>query len=74
MIDSYPSTGIWIWIWEWLRGLCKQLGGFEPKIAALANSHESLIGMVAAGRGVFVGPEICYSRKRTKLEISGKPQ
>jgi DNA-binding transcriptional LysR family regulator len=38
--------------------LCKRLGGFEPEIAALANSHEGLIGMVAAGRGVFVGPEI----------------
>ena len=43
---------------EWLRGVCKQLGGFEPDIVALANSPESLIGMVAAGRGVCVGPEI----------------
>jgi DNA-binding transcriptional LysR family regulator len=42
----------------WLRGFCKRLGGFEPEIAALANSNESLIGMVTAGRGVFVGPEI----------------
>ena len=43
---------------EWLRGVCKQLGGFEPDIVALANSPESLISMVAAGRGVCVGPEI----------------
>jgi DNA-binding transcriptional LysR family regulator len=43
---------------QWLRGLCKQLGGFEPEIAALADSPDSLIGMVAAGRGVFVGPEV----------------
>ena len=43
---------------EWLRGLCKGLGGFEPNIAATANAFESLIGMVAAGRGVFVGPEL----------------
>jgi DNA-binding transcriptional LysR family regulator len=43
---------------QWLRGFCKRFGGFEPEIAALANSHESLIAMVAAGRGVFVGPEI----------------
>ena len=43
---------------EWLRGVCKQLGGFEPDIVALANSPESLISMVAAGRGVWVGPEI----------------
>jgi DNA-binding transcriptional LysR family regulator len=43
---------------HWLRGLCQRIGGFEPDILALANSVESLIGMVAAGRGVFVGPEI----------------
>jgi DNA-binding transcriptional LysR family regulator len=39
---------------QWLRGFCKQLGGFEPEIAALADSPDSLIGMVAAGRGVFL--------------------
>jgi len=43
---------------QWLRDLCKRLGGFEPDIAALADSPDSLIGMVAAGRGVFVGPEV----------------
>ena len=43
---------------QWLRELCTQLGGFEPEIAALADSPDSLIGMVAAGRGVFVGSEI----------------
>src|SRR6201987_2500308 len=42
---------------QWLRGLCKRIGGFEPEITALADSPDSLIGMVAAGRGVFVGPE-----------------
>ena len=42
---------------QWLRDLSKRLGGFEPEIAALADSHDSLIGMVAAGRGVFVAPE-----------------
>jgi len=35
-----------------------RFGGFEPDIAALANSFETLIGMVAAGRGVFVGSDI----------------
>jgi hypothetical protein len=29
---------------QWLRELCKQVGGFEPEIAALADSHDSLIG------------------------------
>src|SRR6202007_158543 len=43
---------------QWLRGLCKRLGGFEPEIAALADSPDSLIGMVAAGRDVFVGSEV----------------
>jgi DNA-binding transcriptional LysR family regulator len=42
----------------WLRGFCQRLGGFEPEIAALAYSPEILIGLVAAGRGVFLGPEL----------------
>jgi DNA-binding transcriptional LysR family regulator len=43
---------------QWLREFCKRFGGFEPEIAALADSPDSLILMVAAGRGVFVGPEV----------------
>jgi len=43
---------------QWLRGFCKRIGGFEPEIATLADSAESLISMVAAGRGVFVGSEL----------------
>jgi DNA-binding transcriptional LysR family regulator len=43
---------------QWVRGLCRRLGKFEPEIGALANSPDSLISMVAAGRGGFVGPEI----------------
>jgi DNA-binding transcriptional LysR family regulator len=50
---------------QWLRGLCKRIGGFEPEITALADSPDSLIGMVAAGRGVFVGPEVAI---RGRLE------
>jgi DNA-binding transcriptional LysR family regulator len=42
----------------WLRGLCQRFGKFEPEFLAIANSPESVISMVAAGRGVFVGPEI----------------
>jgi DNA-binding transcriptional LysR family regulator len=48
-----------------LRELCKRLGGFEPDIAATADSPDSLIGLVAAGRGVFVGPEVAI---RGRLE------
>ena len=43
---------------QWLRSLCLQFGNFQPEIEQLANSPESLISMVAAGRGVFVAPEI----------------
>ncbi len=43
---------------HWLRGFCIRVGGFEPEIGALADSAESLISMVAAGRGVFVGAEL----------------
>ena len=50
---------------QWLRELCKRLAGFEPDIAATADSPDSLIGMVAAGRGVFVGPEVAI---RGRLE------
>jgi DNA-binding transcriptional LysR family regulator len=50
---------------RWLRGLCKRRGGFEPAIAPIADSGDSLIGMVAAGRGVFVGPEVSI---RARLE------
>jgi DNA-binding transcriptional LysR family regulator len=56
---------------QWLRGLCKRIGGFEPEIAAVANSSESLIGMVAAGRGVFVGPEIGIRGKQEAWRSAG---
>jgi hypothetical protein len=48
-----------------VRGLCQRLGKFEPEIGALANSPDSLISMVAAGRGGFVGPGITI-RGRTE--------
>jgi DNA-binding transcriptional LysR family regulator len=51
---------------EWLRELCKRLGGFDPHIAASANAPESVIGMVAAGRGIFVAPELAI---RSREEI-----
>jgi DNA-binding transcriptional LysR family regulator len=56
---------------QWLRGFCKRLGGFEPEIAALANSNESLIGMLAAGRGVFVGPEIAIRGREESWRSAG---
>jgi DNA-binding transcriptional LysR family regulator len=43
---------------HWLREFCKRVGGFEPEIATMADSPDSLISMVAGGRGVFVGTEL----------------
>jgi DNA-binding transcriptional LysR family regulator len=56
---------------QWLRGLCQRIGGFEPDIVALADSPDSLIGMVAAGRGVFVGPEISIRGKQEIWRSAG---
>jgi DNA-binding transcriptional LysR family regulator len=54
---------------QWLRGVCQRLGKFEPEIEALANSPDSLISMVAAGRGVFVGPEIGIRGRTTAIDF-----
>jgi DNA-binding transcriptional LysR family regulator len=56
---------------QWLRGFCKRLGEFDPEIAALANSPESLISMVAAGRGVFLGPEIAIRAREETWRSAG---
>ncbi len=56
---------------QWLGGLCRQLGGFEPDIAALADSPDSLIGMVAAGRGVYVGPEVAIRGRQESWRLAG---
>jgi DNA-binding transcriptional LysR family regulator len=56
---------------QWLRGFCKRLAGFEPEIAALSNSPESLTGMVAAGHGVFVGPELGIRARQESWRAAG---
>ena len=56
---------------QWLRGLCNRFGGFEPEITALADSFDSLIGMVAAGRGIFVGPEVAISGRLELWKSAG---
>ena len=56
---------------QWLRGLCKRVGGFEPNFAALTNSPEGLTGMVAAGHGVFVGPEIGIRARQESWRAAG---
>ena len=43
---------------DFLRELCQRVGGFEPRIGPRVNSPESLVSMIAAGRGVFLGVQI----------------
>ena len=56
---------------QWLRALCERVGGFEPEITALADSADSLIGMVAAGRGVFLGPEVAIRGRLQPWSLAG---
>jgi DNA-binding transcriptional LysR family regulator len=41
-----------------VRTVCRLDGEFEPKLLAVGNTADSLMSMVAAGRGVFLRPEI----------------
>jgi DNA-binding transcriptional LysR family regulator len=41
-----------------IRTICQRDAGFEPTFLAVGNTFESIISMVAAGRGVFLSPEI----------------
>jgi DNA-binding transcriptional LysR family regulator len=43
-----------------LRTVCQRDGGFEPNFLTLGNSLESLLSMVAAGRGVLLAPQILF--------------
>ena len=44
-----------------VRTVCQRDAGFEPNFLTLGNSLESLLSMVAAGRGVLLGPESCFA-------------
>jgi DNA-binding transcriptional LysR family regulator len=52
-----------------LRGFCRQFGGFEPEIGAMADSPESVISMIAAGRGVFLGLEIALRGRTAPIDF-----
>ena len=41
-----------------VRTMCLRDAGFEPTVLPIANTFDSLISMVAAGRGVALGPKI----------------
>ena len=47
-----------------VRAVCQRAAGFEPNFLRLGNGLESLLSMVAAGRGVLLAPEIVF-RHRT---------
>jgi DNA-binding transcriptional LysR family regulator len=47
---------------DMVRKICRRDAGFEPTLLPVADSFESLIGMVAAGRGVFLCPEAIRDR------------
>ena len=43
-----------------LRTVCQRDGGFEPNFLTVGNSLESILSMVAAGRGVLLAPQIAF--------------
>ena len=45
---------------RWIHEICRELAGFEPQVEAIVSSGEDIISMVAAGRGVWLGPEIAF--------------
>jgi len=47
-----------------VRSVCQRDAGFEPTFAPVGSTFEAVMSMVAAGRGVFVAPEIGF-RDRT---------
>ena len=59
---------------QWARGICRRFGSFDPEIGALANSAESLVSMVAAGRGVFLGPEIGVRGRTAAIDFYLLPE
>jgi DNA-binding transcriptional LysR family regulator len=46
-----------------VRTVCQRDAGFEPNFLTLGNSLESLLSMVAAGRGVLLAPEILFQHR-----------
>jgi LysR family transcriptional regulator, benzoate and cis,cis-muconate-responsive activator of ben and cat genes len=54
---------------DWVRGFCRRVGGFEPEIGAIVNSRESLVGMIAAGREIFLGPEIGIGSQTAAIDF-----
>ena len=52
-----------------VRTVCRLDGGFEPKFLPIGNNFESLVGMVAAGRGVLLYPEIALRARPATINF-----
>ena len=48
-----------------VRTVCQRDAGFEPTLLPVGNTFETLMSMVAAGRGVFLTPEITLYGRMT---------
>ena len=65
---------------EWLTGVsagsCRdhlielcQVAGFDPKISFESDDYNTLQGLVAAGMGVTLLPELAFAGRHTELEL-----
>jgi len=52
-----------------IRTICQRDAGFEPTFLPVGNTFESIISMVAAGRGVFLSPEITVRDRVTGVSF-----
>jgi LysR family transcriptional regulator, benzoate and cis,cis-muconate-responsive activator of ben and cat genes len=52
-----------------LRAVCQRNAGFEPNFLTVGNSLESLLSMVAAGRGVLLAPQILFRHPTAGVSV-----
>jgi DNA-binding transcriptional LysR family regulator len=52
-----------------IRTVCQREARFEPNLLALGDSVESLLSMVAAGRGVLLAPEILFQHRVSGVRL-----
>ena len=52
-----------------VRGVCQREGGFDPTFLQVGNSLESVLSMVAAGRGVFLAPELVFGGRSAGVRV-----
>jgi hypothetical protein len=52
-----------------VRSVCQRDAGFEPTFAPVGSTFEAVMSMVAAGRGVFVAPEIGFRDRTINVNV-----